>query len=635
MVAAALALCAIIAQPVEAGPYWPQLPTDAEISQAAQAFVSNISNRSIYDWKTFKYNDPQEGDALSANGVGIAYRVPNPDYDPGNADQPDLECGVGTLWYNDGWLFVGGSRLMCFSSTDTLDALAQRFMAGNYQVGWMGGGPPTTNQAPIVVLTYTPSNPTPEDTIHFTANASDPDGDALTYVWYLNDVKQDATMPEVNWSNPTEGTHTLLVVVSDGKGGTAQDSVTFTVGGGAGGPPCSIRYFTLNPQSSIAGPIVDPGQYMVWTAQVIRSPNPPTTGLQWKSTGPYEFKAGHRYVVTMNDNTKTDGVVTVDRSDVGGSTSSVYYVNDAASTEYAVTVCPAGATPPPPPPPATSPCSIRYFTLNPQSEIAGPLVDPGQYMVWTAQVIRSPNPPTTGLQWRSTGPYEFKAGHRYVVTMTDNTKTDGAVTVAYSDAGGSTTFVYYINDASSTEYAVTVCPATTPPPAGGGALAGAIDADNDGMIDDREIVDAIRLWISGATVPGAGQTIGDAEIVSLIQMWIMGEPVSASGAQYHPAPMVAHPLEVERALLLSTPARKGALTLDVVGTGVAGVELEVFDLSGRRVFQTQELGSRLRFDALDEVGRPLANGVYLYLVTARGADGSTWRSKIEKLAILR
>jgi len=99
--------------------------------------------------------------------------------------------------------------------------------------------------------------------------------------------------------------------------------------------------------------------------------------------------------------------------------------------------------------------------------------------------------------------------------------------------------------------------------------------------------------------------------------------------------MVAHPLEVERALLLSTPARKGALTLDVVGTGVAGVELEVFDLSGRRVFQTQELGSRLRFDALDEVGRPLANGVYLYLVTARGADGFTWRSKIEKLAILR
>jgi len=36
------------------------------------------------------------------------------------------------------------------------------------------------------------------------------------------------------------------------------------------GPPCDIRYMTLNPGSELAGPIVSPGQYMVWTAVVIR-----------------------------------------------------------------------------------------------------------------------------------------------------------------------------------------------------------------------------------------------------------------------------------------------------------------------------------------------------------------------------
>src|SRR5574337_1274699 len=152
IVAAALALCVAIAQPAAAGPYWPAMPTDAQINQAAQAFLSSISNRSVHDWSAFKYHDPQEGDPVSANGVGLAYRVNNPDYDPSNSGQPDLECDVATLWYYNDWQFVvGGGRLMCFSSTDTLDALTQQFLSHGYAAGWVGGG---ENTPPTVTLTY-------------------------------------------------------------------------------------------------------------------------------------------------------------------------------------------------------------------------------------------------------------------------------------------------------------------------------------------------------------------------------------------------------------------------------------------------------------------------------------------------
>lgn len=94
------------------------------------------------------------------------------------------------------------------------------------------GSAPAENRPPTVSLTYRPASPTTADTIVFTATASDPDGDPLTYEWYLNGTRQTGVSPtaaEVRWANPSVGTHTLLVRVSDGRGGTAEASVTVTV----------------------------------------------------------------------------------------------------------------------------------------------------------------------------------------------------------------------------------------------------------------------------------------------------------------------------------------------------------------------------------------------------------------------
>ncbi|MEO0228325.1 MAG: GH25 family lysozyme [candidate division WOR-3 bacterium] len=87
------------------------------------------------------------------------------------------------------------------------------------------------NRPPVISsLTYEPESPTPDDTIYFEARASDPDGDPLTYEWYLNGVKQTtATAASVQWARPTEGNHTMTVKVFDNKGGKGEASVTFRV----------------------------------------------------------------------------------------------------------------------------------------------------------------------------------------------------------------------------------------------------------------------------------------------------------------------------------------------------------------------------------------------------------------------
>jgi hypothetical protein len=63
-----------------------------------------------------------------------------------------------------------------------------------------------------------------------TCEASDPDGDTLTYSWTSTEGSISGTGSTVSWTAPaTVGTYTVTVSVSDGKGGTATQSVSITV----------------------------------------------------------------------------------------------------------------------------------------------------------------------------------------------------------------------------------------------------------------------------------------------------------------------------------------------------------------------------------------------------------------------
>jgi hypothetical protein len=64
-----------------------------------------------------------------------------------------------------------------------------------------------------------------------TGEGSDPDGDTLTYAWGCAFGALDATAgARVRWKAPASpGPVPVSVTVSDGRGGTASDSVTLSV----------------------------------------------------------------------------------------------------------------------------------------------------------------------------------------------------------------------------------------------------------------------------------------------------------------------------------------------------------------------------------------------------------------------
>jgi len=82
-------------------------------------------------------------------------------------------------------------------------------------------------------------------------------------------------------------------------------------------------------------------------------------------------------------------------------------------------------------------------------------------------------------------------------------------------------------------------------------------------------------------------------------------------------------------------ATTGALTVKAQGVGISSVRVQLFDLAGRTVLDERASGRQLRVRLLDAQGRPLANGVYLYVVEVKGVDGRTVKTDVRKLVVLR
>ncbi|MBI3460289.1 hypothetical protein HY009_05095, partial [Candidatus Acetothermia bacterium] len=69
-------------------------------------------------------------------------------------------------------------------------------------------------------------------------------------------------------------------------------------------------------------------------------------------------------------------------------------------------------------------------------------------------------------------------------------------------------------------------------------------------------------------------------------------------------------------------------------TEIASMSLEVFDLTGRRVFSA-ETDDRAKLLLADDRVPQLVNGVYFYAVTLRGFHGEVLRSEVHKFIVLR
>lgn len=82
--------------------------------------------------------------------------------------------------------------------------------------------------------------------------------------------------------------------------------------------------------------------------------------------------------------------------------------------------------------------------------------------------------------------------------------------------------------------------------------------------------------------------------------------------------------------------RLGGFSFAAFGTDIESLKLEVFDLTGRKLYDSGFVaGPALSWNPLANKGSRAANGVYLYVVTVRGFHGEMFRSQVKKLVLLR
>ncbi|MFR9722361.1 ThuA domain-containing protein [Streptomyces sp. MS19] len=110
---------------------------------------------------------------------------------------------------------------------------------GELNVNWVefGGRGVTENQRPVVTVTADPTSGTAPLDVDFTAEATDPEGDALEYAWTFGDGGT-ATGATAEHTYTTPGEHRAQVTVTDERGARSSESVAIQVDGPDESNPC-------------------------------------------------------------------------------------------------------------------------------------------------------------------------------------------------------------------------------------------------------------------------------------------------------------------------------------------------------------------------------------------------------------
>jgi hypothetical protein len=111
---------------------------------------------------------------------------------------------------------------------------------------------PGGNRAPVISnLTAAKLQVYPSGTTEIQCVASDPDGDRIDFQWNTTGGSFSGAGPTVIWQAPKNyGTYTVVVIVSDGKGGSSQSSLNLAVS--ANQNPI-ISSFSSNPSTILYG----------------------------------------------------------------------------------------------------------------------------------------------------------------------------------------------------------------------------------------------------------------------------------------------------------------------------------------------------------------------------------------------
>jgi len=105
-------------------------------------------------------------------------------------------------------------------------------IADRYAVAFGGRNPLSiggANRPPTASFSIMPENPEVGDYIVVASTSSDPDGDMLTYSWYVDGVGRFGDSPNWEWENPEPGEYEIRLVVDDGRGGSDEHLMEMNV----------------------------------------------------------------------------------------------------------------------------------------------------------------------------------------------------------------------------------------------------------------------------------------------------------------------------------------------------------------------------------------------------------------------
>ena len=79
----------------------------------------------------------------------------------------------------------------------------------------------------------------------------------------------------------------------------------------------------------------------------------------------------------------------------------------------------------------------------------------------------------------------------------------------------------------------------------------------------------------------------------------------------------------------------GSIIFRAQASSSQALAVEIFGLNGKRIYADLSQNSRLVWHMRTDSGRPVANGVYLYVVSTRNENGNILRSEVKKLLVMR
>jgi len=159
-------------------------------------------------------------------------------------------------------------------------------------------------------------------------------------------------------------------------------------------------------------------------------------------------------------------------------------------------------------------------------------------------------------------------------------------------------------------------PSPGPSPRAGSPSLQRFDQNGNNLLDDPEFFAVIDAWIAGE--------IDDPTFFQAIDLWVAQLPIASAGWGS----------SRDRETVQTRSGPSGVLFV-ANSSRTTRMAVHVYDANGRLVYAQTTTGAALRWNLARADGRRLANGVYLYAVTVRGANGEILRREVRKLVVLR